>query len=100
MEKRPEEEEERRRVEASQLPSARARWDEARLAEETARRNGAEGLMGLKLGLERKVCELGRKLERSRAMYEVHSDKLDYNLQVLTESNAERALEIKKQKKY
>lgn len=92
-------EEERRRVEASQLPSARARWDEARLAEETARRNGAEGLMGLKLGLERKVCELGRKLERSRAMYEVHSDKLDYNLRVLTESNAERAVEIKKQKK-
>ena len=55
--------------------------------------------MGLKLGLERKVCELGRKLERSRAMYEVHSDKLDYNLRVLTESNAERAVEIKKQKK-
>mmetsp|Transcript_9015 Transcript_9015/g.13370 ORF Transcript_9015/g.13370 Transcript_9015/m.13370 type:complete len:532 (+) Transcript_9015:177-1772(+) len=86
-------------IEAMQIQIEQRRRE---LSKDEIGKNQMEGLEEyntLKSKLESDVQKLECKLEDARAMYQLNSDSLEYNLRVLSEKDVENEITIKKQKK-
>mmetsp|Transcript_26299 Transcript_26299/g.53388 ORF Transcript_26299/g.53388 Transcript_26299/m.53388 type:complete len:509 (-) Transcript_26299:1526-3052(-) len=86
-------------LEAHHIKTKQIRIDGDKSDIDAARKQGAEENAELKTRLEKQVQELEQKLEKAKVSHRLNSDRLDYDLRILTTRNEEAAVTIKKQKK-